>query len=77
MCNKVISLMNKINPEDIVNSTVDVETYKCPECKKYEKLRINGELICKNCGLVLAGPSYYVGIQRIDYPFGLNLFIDE
>jgi len=52
-------------------------TYKtdtCPECESkhlfYEHDR--KELVCLDCGLVLTAQHRYVGIWKVEYPFGLH-----
>ena len=70
----VIDIINNIQMKDFLkNSENDI---KCVECESTETININGEMICKNCGLVLSGPNMYVGNKKINLPLGLNLTIE-
>lgn len=50
------------------------KTSQCPICEAKTKLDIGqGELYCKNCGLIVKGSIAYVGVFRIEFPFGTLL----
>ncbi len=70
----VLDLMNNIRIEDIFRDFS--EDLKCPECNSTETVTVKGELICKECGLVLSGPCEYVGGKKINLPYGLNFSIE-
>ena len=46
---------------------------KCPECEGPLETNEYGETICTDCQLVCSGPIPYVGLEHIDYPYGLRL----
>lgn len=50
----------------------EVEERRCPECEG-KRFKIDKEyyVYCVNCGLVLAGVSYYSAGIKIDLPWGL------
>ena len=83
MSDELIKLMNTLDPTKVKIPTPKIDIFttqrnpKCPECKSRKTIKINAELICKNCGLVLEGPNEYVDDTKITYPNGLNLFIND
>lgn len=50
------------------------KTSQCPICGGKTKLDIGqGELYCKDCGLIVKSSIAYVGVFKIEYPFGTLL----
>lgn len=48
----------------------------CPNCSKMNDLiydEIHDETVCKNCGLVVAGPP----VHGIKYPIGFKIIIGD
>ena len=79
MTREDIQLMNKI-PLDNIRKTLRKTVkprYICPECDNTDIMKDKGEVICANCGLVLAGPYPYVGGVRIDFPCGYNALVSD
>ena len=42
----------------------------CPECDTLLTTEEHDETICPKCGLVTSGSIEYVGLEKIDYPYG-------
>lgn len=68
---KIIELMATVKPEKV--NKPRSKKRKCVECKHSLFEEINGETICKHCGLILDGPIEYVGLTRIDFPNGIKI----
>ena len=50
------------------------KTSKCPKCGADMKIDLEHmELYCTNCGFISKASIYYVGVCRIDYPYGILL----
>ena len=50
------------------------KTSQCPICGAKTNMDIEqGELYCNDCGLIVKGSIAYVGVFRIEYPFGTLL----
>ncbi len=47
---------------------------KCPECHGATRLDMdNGEIYCTDCGLIVKASIKYVGLKKIEYPYGILL----
>lgn len=70
------------DPQAVAYNTIDTidytyDTRHCPEedCNSSNLIyeREEKELVCFDCGLVLTSQHQYVGLIKIDYPFGLHI----
>ena len=53
---------------------VTEDTSVCPECgANTEQDLEHMETYCKECGLITQATIMYVGVKKINYPYGLHL----